>query len=167
MKTRSLRTGFFHGTQGDRYFVMKIKDILSRAGSEIWCFSGFFRVPFRDRETDSAGFVYAKRGLRQRLAGSSPPETDSAQKPETPTIPSQCARKNTLSNTKYLSLCVMILKLFPMHLSAFPGSKPHWPGWWREGKWPGTASSAGCIGYTVFPLSFRLRGSYRSMLPAR
>ena len=56
--------------------------------SGIWCFIDFFRVPFRDREPTSAGFVYAKRGLKQRLTGSSPPETDYAQKPETQTIPS-------------------------------------------------------------------------------
>ena len=43
-----------------------------------WCFDDFFRVPFRDRKPTSAGFVFAKRGLKQRLAAASAPETDYA-----------------------------------------------------------------------------------------
>ena len=52
-----------------------------------WCFDGFFRVPFRDRKPTSAGFVFAKRVLKQRLAASSAPETDYAQKSETQAFP--------------------------------------------------------------------------------
>ena len=62
------------------------------AASGIWCFIGFFRVPFQDRGPDSAGFVYAKRGLGHHPAATSAPETDSAQKPETQTIPSECVQ---------------------------------------------------------------------------
>jgi len=70
--------------------------------SGIWCFNDFFRVPFRDREPTSAGFVYAKRGLKQRLAGSSPPETDYAQKPETQTIPSHALVRMLTAETVFI-----------------------------------------------------------------
>ena len=62
--------------------------------SGIWRFCGFFRVPFRDRGTNSAGFVYAKHGLGQRPAAASALETDYAQKPETQTIPSQALSRD-------------------------------------------------------------------------
>ena len=54
----------------------------------IWCFSEFFRVQFRYRKPDSTGFVYAKHGLKQRLAASGATETDYAQKSETQTFSS-------------------------------------------------------------------------------